>query len=103
MLKTVCKSDHKQLRYKTKSQSHFILSQKTLLRSSRSFRDPPAIIKNTCYDVINCHCFFIAFSDLGSQENDKIIADRHFFFGRSLIMKKMHEAFTIEDCVKSDI
>ena len=78
-LKTVCKSDHKQPRYKKKLQSHFILFQKNLLRSSRSSRDPRAIPENTCNDAINRHCFLIACCDRGSQENDKIIADRHFF------------------------
>ena len=44
--------------------------------------DPPAIlaiIENTCYDAINSQCFLIAFCVRGSQENDKVIADRLFF------------------------
>ena len=75
-----CSQHEEKIKYKL--QSHFISSQKALLRSSRSCRDrcdPDAIIENTYYDAINRHCFLVQPCDRGSRENDKIIADRHCF------------------------
>ena len=85
LLKTVCKSDHKQPRYK-KSCNPISFHLRTpccdprdpaaiLPRSSRPCRDN----HNTCFLAINRHCFLDGHSDPWSQVNCLIFADRHFF------------------------